>query len=77
MVLVSSRGGKHDWTTQAEFRRRVRERVVVKTQDNPLTGVFQRRDEGLTILPHHTPPDLAAPKHLRESISARGMIRRG
>jgi hypothetical protein len=75
-ALVISRGGKQFWTTQTEFWQWVRDRVVVKTRDNPLTGVFQREDEELMILLNHTVLNLAAPNHLRESMSVRRMIRR-
>lgn len=75
-ALVVCRSGKEYWTTQTEFWQWVRDRVVVKTQDNPLTGVFTREDEELLILLNHTVLSLAAPNHLRETMLARRMIRR-
>ncbi len=75
-ALVVCRSGREYWTTQTEFWQWVRDRVVVKTQDNPLTGVFSREDEELMILLNHAVLNLAAPNHLRESMLARRMIRR-
>ncbi len=75
-ALVITRRGKQFWTTQTEFWRWVREQVVVKTQDNPLTGIFQREDEEFTVLLHHTVLNLAAPNHLREVQLARKMFRK-
>jgi hypothetical protein len=75
-ALVLCRSGKQYWTTQTEFWQWVREQVVVKTRDNPLTGVFQHEDEELMILLNHTVLNLAAPNHLRESMLTRRMIRR-
>ena len=75
-ALVISRSGKQFWTTQTEFWRWVRERVVVKTQDQPLTGVFRREDEELAVLLSHTVLNLAAPNHLREALLSRRMLRK-
>jgi hypothetical protein len=75
-ALVICRSGKQYWTTQTEFWQWVRNQVVEKTQDNPLTGVFRREDEEMMILLNHTVLNLAAPNHLRESMLARRMIRR-
>jgi hypothetical protein len=75
-ALVIYRSGKQYWTTQTEFWQWVRDRVVVKVQDHPLTGTFRREDEELMILLNHTVLNLAAPNHLRESMLARRMIRK-
>ncbi|MDQ3687539.1 MAG: hypothetical protein M3430_18340 [Acidobacteriota bacterium] len=65
-ALVICRSGKEFWTTQTEFWQWVRNRIVVKTQDNPLTGVFQHEDEENLVLLNHTMLNIAAPNHLRE-----------
>jgi hypothetical protein len=75
-ALVICRDGQQFWTTQAEFWQWVREQVVVKTKDCPLTGLFRREDEERLVLLNHTVLNLAAPNHLRESMSARRMIRK-
>jgi hypothetical protein len=75
-ALVVCRSGKQFWTTQTEFWRWVREQVLIKTQDHPLTGVFRREEEELLILISHTVLNLAAPNHLRESMHARRLIRK-
>jgi hypothetical protein len=75
-ALVICRSGKQYWTTQTEFWQWVRDQVVEKTQDHPLTGVFRREDEEMLVLLNHTVLNLAAPNHLRESMLARRMIRR-
>ena len=46
-ALVVCRDRKEFWTTQTQFWQWVREGVVTKTQDNPLTGTFKREHEEL------------------------------
>ncbi len=75
-ALVICRSGRQFWATQTEFWQWVRERVVVKTQDQPLTGVFVREDEELKVLLNHTLLNLAAPNHLREALHSRRMLKR-
>ena|GEM_PF-265447 len=75
-ALVICHDGKQFWTTQTEFWQWVREQVVVKTKDNPLTGLFRREDEERLVLLNHTVLNLAAPNHLRESMLTRRMTRR-
>jgi hypothetical protein len=70
-ALVICQSGKQFWTTQAEFWQWVRDYVVIKTQDQPLTGVFRREDEELKILLNHTVLNLGAPNHLREVMLSR------
>lgn len=74
-ALVVCRNGKQYWTTQTEFWQWVRDCVVTKTQDHPLTGVFRREDEEVTVLLNHTLLSLAAPNHLREALFSRKMLR--
>lgn len=76
-ALVICHDGKQFWTTQTEFWQWVREQVVVKTGDHPLTGRFWREDEERLVLLNHTVLNLAAPNHLRESLLTRRMARRG
>jgi hypothetical protein len=70
-ALVVCRDRKQFWTTQAQFWQWVREGVVVKTGDRPLTGAFQREHEELMILLSNTVLNLAHPNHLREALQAR------
>ncbi len=70
-ALVICHDGKLFWTTQVEFWQWVRDCVVVKLQDQPLTGTFRREDEELEVLKNHTVLNLSAPNHLREVMMAR------
>ncbi|MDQ3649237.1 MAG: hypothetical protein M3458_02945 [Acidobacteriota bacterium] len=70
-ALVICQNGKQFWTTQTEFWQWVRDCVVVKTQDQPLTGVFRCEDEELKVLINHTVLNLGAPNHLREIMLSR------
>ncbi len=65
------RSRKQYWTTQAQFWQWVREGVVVKTGDSPLTGVFSREDEELLVVLSNTVLNLAHPVHLQEALAAR------
>ena len=67
------RDRKQFWTTQAQFWQWVREGVVVKVQDRPLTGAFRREHEELMVLLSNTVLNLAAPNHLREALLSRRM----
>jgi hypothetical protein len=49
----------------------VREGIVVKTQDSPLTGQFSREHEELMVLVSNTVLNLAHPNHMREALLAR------
>jgi hypothetical protein len=70
-ALVICADRKQFWTTQTQFWQWVRERVVVKVNDNPLTGQFLRENEELMVLISNTVLSLAAPNHLREALAAR------
>jgi hypothetical protein len=70
-ALVVCRGGQQFWTTQTQFWQWVREGVVAKTGDSPLSGEFRREHEELLVLISHTVLDLAHPNHLREALAAR------
>ncbi len=68
---VVCRDRKTFWTTQAQFWQWVREGVVVKTGDKPLSGVFVREAEELNVVLGNTVLNLARPNHLREAMLSR------
>jgi len=49
----------------------VREGVVTKTGDNPLTGALRRDHEELLVLVSNTVLNLAHPNHMREALASR------
>lgn len=69
-ALVVCSSGKQFWTTQTEFWQWVRNRVVVKTQDYPLAGVFRHEHEENLVMLNHTVLNTMAPNHLLEVILA-------
>ena len=70
-ALVVCRDRKEFWTTQAQFWQWVREGVVIKTGDKPLSGAFNREHEELMVLLSNTVLNLAHPNHLREALASR------
>jgi hypothetical protein len=70
-ALVVCRDRKEFWTTQTQFWQWVREGVVTKTGDRPLTGAFNREHEELMVLLGNTVLNLAHPNHLREALLSR------
>jgi hypothetical protein len=74
-ALVICRDQKQFWTTQSQFWQWARDRVIVKTQDNPLTGLFLRENEELMVILSNTVLSLSAPNHLREALAARRLGR--
>ncbi len=70
-ALVVCRTGKQFWTTQTQFWQWVREGVVVRTGNKPLTGRFLREHEESMILIRHTVLNLGNPNHLREALASR------
>jgi hypothetical protein len=70
-ALVVCRDRKEFWTTQAQFWQWVREGVVVKTGERPLTGAFQREHAELMVMLSNTVLNLAHPNHLREALLSR------
>jgi len=70
-ALVVCRNRKEFWTTQTQFWQWVREGIVVKTGDAPLTGGFVRENEELMILLSNTVLNLAHPNHIREAMMSR------
>ena len=70
-ALVICRDRKQFWTTQAQFWQWVRDGVVIKTQDQPLTGQFKREHEESLIVLSNTVLNLEHPNHLREALVSR------
>ncbi len=70
-ALIVCRDRKQFWTTQTQFWQWVRESVVVKMSDAPLTGRFVRENEELAVVLSNTVLNLAYPNHLREALLAR------
>jgi len=68
-VICSDR--KEFWTTQTQFWQWVRDGVVIKTQDQPLSGAFLREHEELMVVFSNTVLNLAHPVHLSEALRTR------
>ncbi len=68
-VVCSDR--KEFWTTQTQFWQWVRDGVVIKTQDSPLSGAFVREHEEMMVVFSNTVLNLARPVHLSEALRAR------
>jgi hypothetical protein len=77
-ALVICRDRKQFWTTQAQFWQWVRDAVVIKISDAPLTGQFVREHEELMVVLSNTVLNLARPNHLREALLSRriGTVRK-
>jgi hypothetical protein len=70
-ALVVCRDRKQFWTTQTQFWQWVREGVVIKTGDQPLSGLYRREHEELLVLLSNTVLNLAHPNHMREALLSR------
>jgi len=70
-ALIICQDKKQFWTTQAQFWQWVREGVVIKTGEQPLTGLFKREHEELMVLLSNTVLNLAHPNHMREALLSR------
>jgi len=70
-ALVVCRDRKQFWTTQTQFWQWVREGVVIKTGDQPLSGLYKREHEELLVLLSNTVLNLAHPNHMREALLSR------
>lgn len=70
-ALIVCQNGKQFWTTQAQFWQWFREGLLVKLQDQPLTGAFVREHEEINVVLSNTVLNLACPNHLREALAAR------
>jgi hypothetical protein len=71
---VICRDRKEFWTTQTQFWQWVREGVVIKTSDSPLTGCFVREHEELLVVFSNTVLNLACPNHLSEAMRSRRLF---
>ncbi|HKE60378.1 MAG TPA: hypothetical protein VKB46_26885 [Pyrinomonadaceae bacterium] len=70
-ALVICRDRKQFWTTQTQFWQWVREGIVVKTGEQPLTGIFSREHQELLVVLSNTVLNLAHPNHMREALLSR------
>ena len=70
-ALIICQDKKQFWTTQAQFWHWVRDGIIVKTGDQPLTGLFKREHEELMVLLSNTVLNLAHPNHMREALLSR------
>jgi hypothetical protein len=70
-ALIICQDKKQFWTTQAQFWQWVRDGIIVKTGDQPLTGLFKREHEELMVLLSNTVLNLAHPNHMREALLSR------
>lgn len=70
-ALVICRDRKEFWTTQTQFWQWVREGIIEKIGDRPLTGHFRREHEELLVLLSNTVLNLAHPNHMREALLSR------
>lgn len=70
-ALIICQDRKQFWTTQAQFWQWVRDGIIVKTGDQPLTGLFKREHEELLVLLSNTVLNLAHPNHMREALLSR------
>jgi hypothetical protein len=69
--LIVCHHAKPFWTTQAQFWQWARDRIIIKIQDQPLTGVFVNEDEELMVVLSNTVLNLANQNHLNEALSSR------
>lgn len=70
-AVVLNRRGRQFWTTQTQFWEWVRNGIVVKLRDEPLTGTFVREHEESLVVINKTILNTAHPHHLREALTAR------
>lgn len=70
-ALIVCRDRNQYWTTQKQFWQWVREGVIIKTADGPLTGQFVREHEDKMVVRANTVLNLTCPNHLREVLSQR------
>ena len=75
-ALIVTRDKSEFWTTQKQFWQWVREGVIVKTADGPLTGQFVREDEDKMVVLSNTVLNRACPNHLNEALSQKKIARR-
>lgn len=70
-------GGSRDyWTTAAEFWSWQKQGLIVKTGDNPLTGVWVDNVPQRLVLIDHMILDRSCPSHLSEVLESRKVVRK-
>ena len=76
-ALIVCRDRKEFWTTQKQFWQWIRDGVITKVADKPLTGAFLRHYEELMVVRSNTVLNLARPNHMSEAIASRRLGLRG
>lgn len=59
------------WTTQSQFWQWIRDQVIIKTQDHPLTGTFRHGHEGSLIILSNTILNMKNRNHIVEAMHSR------
>jgi hypothetical protein len=67
--------GRDYWTTAAEFWQWQKQGLIVKTDDNPLTGEWVNRDARHLVLLNHVVSDRRCPTHLSVILESRKLVR--
>lgn len=70
-ALVICRDRNHFWTTQQQFWQWLRDGIIVKTQDKPLTGAFIRKHEESMVSINHTILNIANKNHVGEVLNSK------
>jgi hypothetical protein len=70
-ALVVCQDGKQFWTTQDQFWQWIREKIIIKSGDGPLTGKFVRENEEYAVVISNTILNIKYPNHLREALASR------
>jgi hypothetical protein len=70
-ALVICKNQKQFWTTQAQFWQYIREGVIRKIGDRPLTGCFCHEEDEVMVVLSNTVLNLSHPNHLREALLSR------
>jgi hypothetical protein len=63
------------WTTAAEFWLWKKQGLIVKTGDNPLTGMWANWDAQQLVLLNHVVLDCRCPHHLSEVLKSKKLVR--
>ena len=75
-ALVMCHDSSSYWTNQKQFWQWVRDGIIVKVGDFPLSGKFVRRDEEKIVILANTVLNLAHQNHLREVLTQRKLVYR-
>jgi hypothetical protein len=68
--------GRDYWTTVDEFWNWQKQGLIVKTGDNPLTGVWVDSAPHPRVLINHMILDRRCPSHLAEVLQSRNLVRK-